>query len=112
MNSANLSIYSHLDLISLIWLLVIHRYPYQLENIESFVLDIIRDQFVKRQVMDASAKSLIKLMTATCGYPEVRQLAAQKLELWLQNPKVNHLRPIIWLNNFLTKSKVLLSFSM
>ncbi|XP_052774424.1 integrator complex subunit 1-like [Mya arenaria] len=64
------------------------RYPYQLDNIESFVMDIVREQLLKRQLMDASAKSLIKLMTATCGYAEVRQLAAQKLELWLQNPKL------------------------
>lgn len=66
------------------------RYPYQVDNIESFTLDIVKDQFVKRQLMDASAKNLIKLMTATCGYSDVRQLAAQKLELWLQNPKVSH----------------------
>ena len=64
------------------------RFPYQLGSIESFVMEIIHDQLAKRQLMDASAKSLIKLMTATCGYSEVRQLASQKLELWLQNPKV------------------------
>ena len=51
-------------------------------------MEIVHDQLAKRQLMDASAKSLIKLMTATCGYSEVRQLASQKLELWLQNPKV------------------------
>jgi len=64
------------------------RYPYQLEHVETFVMDIVRDQLAKRQLMDTSAKSLIRLMTATCGYAEVRALAAQKLELWLQNPKV------------------------
>ena len=51
-------------------------------------MEIIREQLAKRQLMDASAKSLIKLMTATSGYSDVRQLASQKLELWLQNPKV------------------------
>ena len=51
-------------------------------------MEIVHDQLAKRQLMDASAKSLIKLMTATCGYSEGRQLASQKLELWLQNPKV------------------------
>ncbi|XP_060583813.1 integrator complex subunit 1-like [Ruditapes philippinarum] len=64
------------------------RYPYQVDNIETLVLEIIHDQLVKRQLMDASSKSLIKLMTATCGYGEVRQIAGQKLELWLQNPKL------------------------
>ena len=67
---------------------VLSRFPYQADNIESFMMEIIREQLVKRQLMDASAKSLIKLLTVTCGYGEVRQLAAQKLELWLQNPKV------------------------
>ncbi|KAH3871098.1 hypothetical protein DPMN_034292, partial [Dreissena polymorpha] len=64
------------------------RYPNQFDNIESFVMDIIRDQLLKRQLMDASSKNLIRLMTVTCGYQEVRQLASQKLELWLQNPKL------------------------
>lgn len=64
------------------------RYPYQIDNIETLVLEIIHEQLVKRQLMDASSKSLIKLMTATCGYGEVRQIASQKLELWLQNPKL------------------------
>ena len=66
----------------------ISRFPYQVGSIECFVMEIVRDQLAKRQLMDASAKSLIKLMTATCGYSDVRQLASQKLELWLQNPKV------------------------
>lgn len=51
-------------------------------------MEIIHEQLVKRQLMDASAKTLIKFLTVTCGYSEVRLLSAQKLELWLQNPKV------------------------
>ena len=53
-------------------------------------MEIIREQLAKRPLMDASAKSLIKLLTVTSGYGEVRQLAAQKLEPWLQNPKVTY----------------------
>lgn len=39
--------------------------------------------------MDATSKNLIRFMTATCGYGEVRLLASQRLEMWLQNPKVS-----------------------
>ncbi|KAL3877747.1 hypothetical protein ACJMK2_035409 [Sinanodonta woodiana] len=67
---------------------VFPRYPYQRDNIESYVLEVIKDQMNRRQTMDATARNLIRLMTTTCGYGEVRQLAAQKLEMWLQNPKL------------------------
>ncbi|KAK3607441.1 hypothetical protein CHS0354_035142 [Potamilus streckersoni] len=67
---------------------VFPRYPYQQDNIESYVLEVIKDQMNRRQTMDATARNLIRLMTTTCGYGEVRLLAAQKLEMWLQNPKL------------------------
>lgn len=65
------------------------RYPYQQETIEMTILDVIKEQLNKRQPMDATSKNLIRFMTATCGYGEVRLLASQRLEMWLQNPKVS-----------------------
>lgn len=53
------------------------------------ILDVIKEQLNKRQPMDATSKNLIRFMTATCGYGEVRLLASQRLEMWLQNPKVS-----------------------
>lgn len=67
---------------------VFPRYPYQQDSIETFVVDTIKEQMNRRQGTDSSARNLIRLMTSTCGYGEVRLLSAQKLEMWLQNPKL------------------------
>lgn len=64
------------------------RYTYQQEMIETDVLEIVREQLNKRQPMDGSTRNLIRLMTATCGSGEIRLTAAQRLEMWLQNPKL------------------------
>ncbi|CAG2237831.1 INTS1 [Mytilus edulis] len=67
---------------------VFPRYPFQQDSIETFVIDLIKEQINRRQGTDSTARNLIRLMTSTCGYGEVRLLSAQKLEMWLQNPKV------------------------
>ncbi|MEQ2221850.1 Integrator complex subunit 1 [Ilyodon furcidens] len=38
--------------------------------------------------MDNVSRNLLRLLTATCGYKEARLLAVQRLEMWLQNPKL------------------------
>ena len=38
--------------------------------------------------MDSSSRNLIRLMTSTCGYSEIRNMAGQRIDMWLQNPKV------------------------
>lgn len=55
---------------------------------EEYVLDMLRDQLNRRQPIDNVSRNLLRLLTATCGYKEVRLLAVQRLEMWLQNPKV------------------------
>ncbi|XP_076072548.1 integrator complex subunit 1-like isoform X1 [Mytilus galloprovincialis] len=67
---------------------VFPRYPFQQDSIETFVIDLIKEQINRRQGTDSTARNLIRLMTSTCGYGEVRLLSAQKLEMWLQNPKL------------------------
>ncbi|OWF40859.1 integrator complex subunit 1-like [Mizuhopecten yessoensis] len=67
---------------------VFPRYPYQQDSIESYVMDIIREQLSRRQTMDTSSRNVIRLMTATSGYSQVRLQSAQRLEMWLQNPKL------------------------
>lgn len=49
---------------------------------------MLRDQLNRRQPIDNVSRNLLRLLTATCGYKEVRLLAVQRLEMWLQNPKV------------------------
>ena len=60
---------------------------------EEYVLDMLRDQLTRRQPIDNVSRNLLRLLTATCGYKEVRLMAVQKMEMWLQNPKVRAQRP-------------------
>ena len=55
---------------------------------EEYVLDMLRDQLNRRQPIDSVSRNLLRLLTSTCGYREVRLMTVQKLEMWLQNPKV------------------------
>ena len=55
---------------------------------EEYVLDVLRDQLTRRQPIDNVSRNLLRLLASTCGYKEVRLMAVQRLEMWLQNPKV------------------------
>lgn len=65
------------------------RYEDLAESVEDYVLDVLRDQLNRRQPMDNVSRNLLRLLTATCGYKEARFVAVQRLEMWLQNPKVS-----------------------
>lgn len=67
-----------------------YRYEELAESVEDYVLDVLRDQLNRRQPMDNVSRNLLRLLTATCGYKEARLLAVQRLEMWLQNPKVGY----------------------
>uniref|UniRef100_A0A3Q1HA21 Uncharacterized protein n=1 Tax=Anabas testudineus TaxID=64144 RepID=A0A3Q1HA21_ANATE len=67
---------------------VMPRYDELAESVEDYVLDVLRDQLNRRQPMDNVSRNLLRLLTATCGYKEARLMAVQRLEMWLQNPKV------------------------
>lgn len=60
---------------------------------EDYVLEVLKDQLNRRQPMDNVSRNLLRLLTATCGYKEARLMAVQRLEMWLQNPKVSDYRP-------------------
>ncbi|XP_073647922.1 integrator complex subunit 1 isoform X1 [Tursiops truncatus] len=64
------------------------RYEELAESVEEYVLDVLRDQLTRRQPIDNVSRNLLRLLTSTCGYKEVRLMAVQKLEMWLQNPKL------------------------
>lgn len=64
------------------------RYDELTESVEEYVLDVLRDQLNRRQPIDNVSRNLLRLLTSTCGYKEVRLMAVQKLEMWLQNPKL------------------------
>lgn len=67
---------------------VMARYDDLAESVEDYVLDVLRDQLNRRQPMDNVSRNLLRLLTATCGYKEARLMAVQRLEMWLQNPKL------------------------
>lgn len=64
-----------------------YRYSLLKDSIEVYVVDFVKDQLIRKQGMD-TPRNLLRVLTATCGFPEVRQLATPRLEMWLQNPKV------------------------
>ncbi|XP_072029946.1 integrator complex subunit 1-like isoform X2 [Amphiura filiformis] len=63
------------------------RYSLLKDSIEVYVVDFIKDHLTRRQGMD-TPRNLLRVLTVTCGFPEVRQMAATRLEMWLQNPKL------------------------
>ncbi|XP_072532490.1 integrator complex subunit 1 isoform X2 [Salminus brasiliensis] len=67
---------------------IMPRYDELAESVEDYVLDMLKDQLNRRQPMDNVSRNLLRLLTATCGYKEVRLMAVQRLEMWLQNPKL------------------------
>ena len=58
------------------------------DNIHSYVADLIKDQLTRRQLVDNTTRNLLRLMSSACGLSEIRSLSSQRLEVWLQNPKV------------------------
>lgn len=74
-------------------MLCVCRYDELAESVEDYVLDVLKDQLNRRQPMDNVSRNLLRLLTATCGYKEARLMAVQRLEMWLQNPKVSSQRP-------------------
>lgn len=78
------------------------RYDELAESVEDYVLDVLRDQLNRRQPMDNVSRNLLRLLTATCGYKEARLMTVQRLEMWLQNPKVSTKRS--WNINHVARS--------
>ncbi|CAB4012083.1 Hypothetical predicted protein, partial [Paramuricea clavata] len=63
--------------------------PSTQENVQSYVVDLVKDQLTRRQLVDNTTRNLLRLMSAACGVSDVRLLSSQRLETWLQNPKLN-----------------------
>ena len=59
--------------------------------IQTHILDIVKEQLNKRQMIDSLSRNFLRFLTSVCGYVEIRLLASQRMETWLQNPKVSRL---------------------
>ncbi|CAH2244874.1 jg23083 [Pararge aegeria aegeria] len=67
---------------------VFPRYSSSYETVEALVLEAIREQIQRRAAPDAIGKGFLKLLSATCGFPEIRMIAASRLEAWLHSGKL------------------------
>lgn len=73
-----------------------NRFTLSTELPRLYAYDMVRERVSRRQgtisaqdaTGSASGQHLLKTLTAMCGMSDVRLLAAQKLEMWLQNPKL------------------------
>ncbi|XP_014467728.1 PREDICTED: integrator complex subunit 1 isoform X2 [Dinoponera quadriceps] len=63
------------------------RYAHCMENIESIVLEAVKEQLNRRQP-ESITRNFLKLLSATCGFVEIRNIAVPRLEMWLHNPKL------------------------
>ncbi|XP_065665824.1 integrator complex subunit 1 isoform X2 [Hydra vulgaris] len=68
----------------------VNRYPTQKDEqaIFSYINDVVKEQVNKRQVVDSVSRNLLRFLVTVCGYADVRLLASQKIETWIQNPKL------------------------
>ncbi|KAL1458544.1 hypothetical protein WDU94_008682 [Cyamophila willieti] len=67
---------------------VFTRYSYIQEQIETLVLETVKEHLNRRQALDTVTKNFLKLLTSTCGIAEIRLLVIPKLDAWLQNAKL------------------------
>lgn len=51
----------------------VYRYSSSYETVEALVLEAIKEQIQRRAAPDAIGKGFLKLLSATCGFPEVSE---------------------------------------
>ena len=59
------------------------------DSIEHMVVEVVREQFNRRQGTDNITRNFIKFLTTACGLLEIRHLVVPKLEMWIMNPKIS-----------------------
>ena len=94
-------------------LLVSYRFTFIADTVNALTADLVKDRLSRRMpdinpgagmVGPGAAlgggltgKNLIRTLTSSCGLQDVRSLAVQKLEIWLQNPKLARLAQVLLL---------------
>ncbi len=68
---------------------VIPRFEGTKDSIERMVLDVVREQFNRRQGTDNITRNFVKFLSNVCGIIEIRQMVVPKLEMWIMNPKIS-----------------------
>ncbi|XP_063606575.1 integrator complex subunit 1-like isoform X2 [Penaeus indicus] len=68
---------------------VTNRYAGIMSEVEEMVMEAVQHQLgVRHQNPDAVARNSIRFLSSVCGILEVRRQVAQRLEMWLQSPKL------------------------
>ena len=63
------------------------RYAHCIESIENMVLEAIKEQLNRRQP-ESITRNFLRLLSSSCGFVEIRNVAVSRIEMWLHNPKL------------------------
>lgn len=65
------------------------------KSIKAHILQVITDHLGRPNMpLDNIPRNMLKFLTTSVGLPELRLLVAQRIESWIQNPKVRTSYPI------------------
>ena len=82
----------YVSLFSLVVSLSSHSTRFSLatcKSLKTHILQLLSEAFSRHaHPPDSVSRNLLRFLTAVVGYPEVRVIVAQKMEAWIQNPKV------------------------
>ncbi len=63
--------------------------PSTRRSLKSHVLQLVSEQLSRHSApTDSAYRNLLRFLTASAGYSELRLIAAQKMDGWIQNPRV------------------------
>ena len=63
--------------------------PSSRKSLKAYVMQLVNDQLGRHNMpADSVSRNLLKFLIASVGFPELRLLVAQKIDSWIQNPKV------------------------
>ena len=60
------------------------------ESIETLVVEVVKEQFNRRQGTDNITRNFIKFLTTACGLLEIRHLVVPKLEMWIMTENTDY----------------------
>ena len=59
------------------------------KSLKAYVLQLVNEQLGRHNLpADNVSRNLLKFLITSVGFPELRLLVAQKIDSWIQNPKV------------------------
>ncbi len=65
------------------------------KSLKVYVLQLVTEQLGRHNMpADNVSRNLLKFLITSVGFPELRLLVAQKIDSWIQNPKVRMLRNV------------------